>query len=160
MAQKGVMNSQELIDKLNKLEKTTLFIKECFRLYNSSPGMFPRQAIQKNVIHDIEIPENALVQVSWNMVTLNHQVYPFPFVFDIRRFESPGIQSSALTPFSQGRRSCIGENMSMFEIKILIVMFLQQFDFIKNDDVQPNMQQMGLTVNPVDDRLMFIRPKI
>ncbi|KRX04731.1 Cytochrome P450 [Pseudocohnilembus persalinus] len=147
------------VEKLNKLEKTTLFIKESLRLYNSSPGMFPRIAIKENIIDGIKVPLNGIIQISWNSYTMNPNYFQNPHMFDFSRYKAPSQQNKYLTPFSLGRRGCIGENMSMFEIKMLFVMYVKYFDIEQNTDVYPDFQQCGLTINPVEENLVLIRKK-
>lgn len=58
------------------MEKTSLFIKESLRLFNSSPGMFPRRAVEENEIFGIKIPKETIIQVAWNTVNYNEDIYP------------------------------------------------------------------------------------
>ena len=118
-------------DDIAQLEWTDRFLRECMRLFPGAYGM-NRSTRDDEVIAGYHIPAGSWVEVSmWGM---HHSaaVWPDPEVFDPRRFDVPprqfpGSHRYAWMPFGAGPRGCIGMQIAMLEIPIVIAAVLQAF---------------------------------
>lgn len=58
-----------------------------------------------------------------------------------------------LIPFSHGKRSCIGQNLALMEIRVIIANLVRQFDFeLDGDDIDLDL---FVTLKPIELRMKF-----
>ncbi|KIJ23223.1 hypothetical protein M422DRAFT_276244 [Sphaerobolus stellatus SS14] len=80
------------------------------------------------------IPENTTVQMATFSVHQNPKYFaPSPEKFFPERWieEGPGhiLNYAAFLPFSYGPTNCVGKNLAMFEMRIVVCSLLQKFEF-------------------------------
>lgn len=48
--------------------------------------------------------------------------------------------------------------MSLLEIKLMVILFVKKFEFKLNSEIDLKLAK-GLTIYPIDDRLLLVRKK-
>ena len=73
------------------------------------------------------IPKDVRVMTFTTMMHRLPEFWKDPDTFDPERFNKEEARSSpAYVPFSYGRRNCIGKNMAMFEMQLVLYMLLRE----------------------------------
>lgn len=93
---------------------------------------------------------------------LNPRYFPDPLLFNPERWADPSTKNNdpfIFTPFSMGTRSCIGERMSLLEQKIILTLFLKNFDYHITTDIDKIKWVMRTVYQPKDSVFMKISPK-
>jgi cytochrome P450 len=86
------------------------------------------------------------------------EVFINPTEFNPDRWSSPTINNYSYLVFSGGPRACIGEQLAMLEIKLIIIKFVRKFTAVLNPDVPLRMKVFTLNTC-VDDRLIIPNSK-
>jgi len=130
-------------DALHALTVTRQVVDEALRLYPPF-WMIDRIALADDDVCGIRVPAGALVVPYIYGTHHDAAIWPNPESFDPERF-APGRDAErhrfAYLPFGGGPRLCIGNNMALVQILLIIVHLVQRYDFA-----------------PVDDRPIGIRP--
>jgi cytochrome P450 len=118
-------------DEVPQLELTDRFLRESMRLFPGAHGM-NRSTRKDEIIDGYHIPAGSWLEVSIWGIHHSAAVWPEPEVFDPRRFDVPvgqypGGHRYAWMPFGAGPRACIGMQIAMLEIPIVIAAVLQAF---------------------------------
>ena len=118
-------------EEVAQLEWTDRFLRECMRLFPGAYGM-NRSTRDDEILAGYHIPPGSWVEVSMWGIHRSPAVWPEPEVFDPRRFDVPARQFAgssryAWMPFGAGPRGCIGMQIAMLEIPIVIASVLQAF---------------------------------
>lgn len=82
----------------------------------------------------------------------NPELFPQPDMFDPDRFLAPPgtIPSGAWRPFEKGPRCCIGQGLTLIEIKLALVVLCRRFDFsLAYAKGSPSLPLMGEQAYPV-----------
>jgi cytochrome P450 len=132
---------EEIIQQLNgrapsaeevpQLEWTDRFLRESMRLFPGAHGM-NRSTRTDEIIDGRHVPAGSWLEVSIWGIHHSAAVWPEPEVFDPQRFnvgtgQYPGGHRYAWMPFGAGPRACIGMQIAMLEIPIVIAAVLQAF---------------------------------
>jgi cytochrome P450 len=125
---------------LNKLPLTTAVIKETLRMYPTAAAV--RQAPKDTFIeHDGKrYPTGGhLISISHNVLHHQAHLFPEPHQFIPERFlpttttqssrDYGTVDPNAYRPFERGPRNCIGQELVMFETKMVLLLTLREFDF-------------------------------
>jgi cytochrome P450 len=130
---------------LHRLEGTVRVIDEALRLYPPF-WMIDRVALEDDEIGGIHIPAGAMVIPYIYGTHRNPAHWRDVETFDPRRFEanpSKERHSFAYIPFGGGPRTCIGSNLAVMQMLMIVVAFVRKYDFAlaKNEPVaiQPMM---------------------
>lgn len=116
---------------IEHLPWTSRVIREVMRLYPAAHGM-GRSTHGDQVLNGFRIPAGSWVEVSPWGVHHSPEVWVDPDRFDPRRFdvspgEHPGGHRYAWFPFGTGPRACIGMQVALLEIQIVMAAMLQGF---------------------------------
>ncbi|KAK2632756.1 hypothetical protein EUGRSUZ_L01127 [Eucalyptus grandis] len=120
-------------DMIRKMKLLTMVINESLRLYSPVP-LVSREALTDMKFGDLKVPEGVNV---WTMVLTLHtdpEIWgPDSYSFNPGRFAN-GITGACklphlYMPFGVGPRVCLGQNLAMVELKILIAQLLSNFSF-------------------------------
>lgn len=120
-------------DMIRKMKQLTMAINESLRLY-PPVCIVSREALKDMKFGDINIPEGVNV---WTLVTALHtdpEIWgPDSYKFNPDRFAN-GITGACklphlYMPFGVGPRVCLGQNLAVVELKILISLILANFSF-------------------------------
>ena len=116
---------------VDQLPWTGRTIREAMRLYPAAHGM-ARSTHTDEVLDGYRIPAGSWVEVSPWGVHHSPAVWQNPDRFDPRRFDVqpgqfPGGHRYAWFPFGAGPRACIGMQIALLEVQIVIASILQAF---------------------------------
>ncbi|TDZ36950.1 Cytochrome P450 monooxygenase aflN [Colletotrichum spinosum] len=163
---------------LSELRYTTAVIKETMRLY--TPAGSTRSGIRDFYIQNqsTSFPtEGCMIYLAGPALHRDPTYYPMPQEFHPERFLPearpgfPKIPKHAYRPFEQGPRACLGQELAMLELKILLVMLLWEVDFepaYPGDMYCANgipgygeraYQTMMTTAKPKDGLPVVVRPR-
>ena len=148
----NVLTGNELtFDLLNKLEYTTMVIKESMRLYPPA-WVTVREAAKDDVIDGYQIKRLDKVVVSPYAVQRSEKYWDKPDEFDPERFNAANIKSIpkfAYFPFGGGSRLCIGNNFAMMEMQLVTAFMCSKFDFTLPAGFEVETQPF-ITLRPKD----------
>lgn len=136
-------------DGLHKLNYSIQTLYEVMRLYPPF-WMIDRIALQHDEVCGIQIPAGVTVIPYIYGVHHNVDFWENPASFDPDRFErsrSKDRHAFAHIPFGGGPRVCIGQNMAMMQILLIIVTIIREYDFKMTLD-------QTVDINP----MMILRP--
>lgn len=155
---KTVIGDAELsYEQLNKLEYTTMVVKEAMRLYPPAWGIV-RQAAQDDVIDGYKITKGDTIVLSPYAVQRNERVWPEPAKFDPERFSAErgkAIHRYAWFPFGGGARLCIGNNFAMMEMQIIVALVCSKYNFQVPDNFELELEPL-VTLRPKGELPLLI----
>jgi cytochrome P450 len=116
---------------VDRLPWTGRAVREAMRLYPAAHGM-ARSTRGTQILGGYRIPAGSWVEVSPWGVHHSPAVWPDPLRFDPRRFDLPagafpGGHRYAWFPFGAGPRACIGQQIALLEVQLVIATVLQSF---------------------------------
>jgi len=120
-------------DMIRKMKQLTMVINESLRLY-PPVAVVSREALKPMKFGNINVPQGVNV---WTLVVTLHtdpeNWGPDAYKFNPARFAN-GITGACklphlYMPFGVGPRVCLGQNLAMVELKILISLILSNFSF-------------------------------
>ncbi|KAL2486205.1 Cytochrome [Abeliophyllum distichum] len=120
-------------DMIRKMKQLTMAINESLRLY-PPVAVVSREALTNLKFGDLNIPKGVNL---WTLVTTLHtdpDIWgPDSYQFNPERFAN-GITGACkfphlYMPFGVGPRVCLGQNLALVELKILISLILSKFSF-------------------------------
>jgi cytochrome P450 len=132
--------------------------KEVQRLYPVAP-VVGRLVTGADIHHrELVIPQNSIVAV--NLYAMGRQKWidrPLEFMPERWASNAPqvGELKDLLMPFSIGKRSCIGQNLAMMEMKVLAATLFRNFDM---DLIGAVEEELFITLKP-KDLLMKVTPR-
>ncbi|MCJ1301127.1 hypothetical protein MMC08_003926 [Hypocenomyce scalaris] len=127
----GAGSSVPDLSRLQGLTYTNAVISEGLRRYPTIPGTMPRTVTSSSItLGGFRLPRNTIVGAQNFSIHLSEDYFPDPEKFDPDRFlgDSQKKAREALNPFSEGPRGCIGRNLAMLEMQIVVPMFFKYFD--------------------------------
>lgn len=92
-------------------------------------------------------------------IYLTHQredLYPEPKLFKPERFLEKQFSSYEFLPFGGGARSCIGQALAQFEIKLVLATILSNYQLTLVDNRPERPQRRGFTLSPASGVKMLI----
>jgi cytochrome P450 len=118
-------------DEVLQLKWTDRFLRESMRLFPGAHGM-NRSTPNDEIINGYYIPAGSWLEVSIWGIHHSAAVWPEPEIFDPWRFDVPagqfpGGHRYAWMPFGAGPRACIGMQIAMLEIPIVLAAVLGAF---------------------------------
>ncbi|KAL9177111.1 hypothetical protein ABFS82_01G037300 [Erythranthe guttata] len=121
------------LDMLRKMKKLNMVIQETLRLYPPAPTL-SREALEDMQIGDLWVPQGVIL---WTMVATLHTDTdtwgPDALEFKPQRFKNGIVGAckspSSYMPFGYGPRVCIGQQLAMVELKLLMSLILSSFSF-------------------------------
>jgi cytochrome P450 len=131
---------------LHQLEATMRVIDEALRLYPPF-WMIDRIALKDDEIGGVGIPAGTLVIPYIYGTHRNPAHWKDVDSFDPRRFvpdRSKDRHPFAYIPFGGGPRTCIGSNMAIMQILLIVSAFVQKYDFTLAKDAPVEIQPMML----------------
>lgn len=133
-------------DKLTALEHTNRVILEALRLYPPF-WMIDRMAMGDDKIEGVHIPAGTMVIPYIYGTHRNPGLWRDPDVFDPSRFERDKVKARhpfSYIPFGGGPRVCIGNNMAILQILLIVVTLLRRYDFMPVDPAPVGISPMML----------------
>jgi cytochrome P450 len=123
----GVVTASDIAN----LSWTVRSVQEAMRLYPAAHSI-GRSNIKDEVLNGYRIPAGSAVVVSPWAVHRSPEIWPAPEAFDPRRFDvpagqHPGGHKYAWFPFGAGPHACIGMQLAMQEMPIVLATILQTY---------------------------------
>lgn len=131
---------------LHQLEGTVRVIDEALRLYPPF-WMIDRIALEDDEIGGVHIPAGAMVIPYIYGTHRNPAHWQDVETFDPRRFERERRKERhpfAYIPFGSGPRMCIGSNLAVMQMLMIVVAFVKKYDFALTNDSPVAIQPMML----------------
>ncbi|KAF8368024.1 hypothetical protein PRIPAC_85853 [Pristionchus pacificus] len=130
-------------DDQKQLPYTCAFLQEIYRLGNVLPINFLRMTTQDTEVEGRRIPSGTTVLPQFSMVHSDPKEFERPDLFCPERHvdgEGQFIKDPRITPFSVGKRACLGETLARMEIFILFATFVQHCHFTPVGKVPPTVE--------------------
>uniref|UniRef100_A0A0D9XWB6 RING-type E3 ubiquitin transferase n=1 Tax=Leersia perrieri TaxID=77586 RepID=A0A0D9XWB6_9ORYZ len=121
------------IDALRRLKIVRMVIQETLRLYPPASLMM-REALSDVKLGNIDVPRGTIVQVPRLLLHLDKNAWGADAdEFRPERFAN-GVAAACgaahmYVPFGHGPRTCVGQNLAMAELKVVLVRLLTNFAF-------------------------------
>ena len=131
---------------LHQLEGTVRVIDEALRLYPPF-WMIDRIALEDDEVGGVHIPAGAMVIPYIYGTHRNPAHWQDVETFDPRRFQRERRKERnpfAYIPFGSGPRMCIGSNMAVMQMLMIVVAFVKKYDFALTNDNPVAIQPMML----------------
>ncbi|KAK4071772.1 uncharacterized protein Triagg1_6010 [Trichoderma aggressivum f. europaeum] len=148
----------ESISTLRNLPYLNAVIKETFRLYPTINSSLPRVLNEPMKIHGIDLPVGTVVNMQNFVHHRDPAVFSDPELFNPERWlSSHADMESALTPFSLGRRACLGLNLAWDELYIAVSSVFRNLELRLGDemtDVDMELEDR-FNIAPVGRKLML-----
>lgn len=112
----------------------TMVIQETLRLYPPASLMM-REALTDVKIGGLDVPGGTIIQVARSMLHQDKDAWgPDAAEFHPDRFAN-GVAAACrpahmYMPFGHGPRTCIGQNLAMVELKVVLARLLSRFAFV------------------------------
>ncbi|WP_341529629.1 cytochrome P450 [Nostoc sp. UHCC 0302] len=132
---------QPTFDDLPKLNYTKLIVQETLRMYPPF-WVIGREAIEDDVVGGVHIPAKSMLLFNIYGVQHNPQYWDNPEGFDPERFTPERARNrvgAAFIPFSIGPRACLGYNLSIMQIQLVIALVAQAYrlELVPGHPVEP-----------------------
>jgi cytochrome P450 len=116
---------------LRDLPYVSMLVNEVLRLYPTTWSLL-REAVQDDQIDGFHIPADSMILMDCYLTHRLPQYWPHPERFDPERFSperSAGRPRFAYFPFGGGPRQCIGNELALMEIKMILIRMVQLYRF-------------------------------
>ncbi|KAL5203539.1 hypothetical protein ABZP36_008410 [Zizania latifolia] len=139
------------VDALRRLKIVTMVIQETLRLYPPASLMM-REALTDVKLGNVDVPRGTIVQVPRLMLHLDKDAWgPDADEFRPDRFAN-GVAAACkaahmYVPFGHGPRICIGQNLAMAELKVVLARLLSKFAFSPSPSYR-HAPAFRLTIEP------------
>lgn len=114
---------------LKQMPYTLRVVKETLRLYPAAP-IYARDAVAADELDGVRVPASATMMLSPYLTHRHPDFWPDPERFDPDRWhpeQEAARHPFAFHPFASGQRVCLGNNFSLFESHVLVVMLARHF---------------------------------
>jgi cytochrome P450 len=143
---------------LPRLRYTRLVLAEGMRLYPPT-WVTARTPLAEEEIGGYRIPPHAVLLVSPYVLQRHPTFWEHPARFDPERFtpeRAAGRSRFAYFPFGGGPRRCIGQNLAVLEMMVILAMMAQTYELrlVPGHPVEPDAL---MTLRPRDGILMTLR---
>jgi cytochrome P450 len=126
--------------KLSSCRYLTAFLQETMRMAPPFGANANREVLPGGTTVDGKyLPEGSLVSSAVWAMQYNPEYYPEPLAFFPERWivgesteESVALAESAFSTFSTGPRGCVGKNMAMLEMRIVVAKLIWKFEMRKD----------------------------
>jgi cytochrome P450 len=113
---------------IEQMPLLTMFLKESMRL-RPPAWSFGRLTLEKDHIHGHEISPDDLITISPFLIHHNPAIWTDPEKFDPTRFEKGKVHHPfGYIPFGGGKRVCLGIELAMLEMRMILAGVLNKYD--------------------------------
>ncbi|KAJ3301233.1 Cytochrome P450 4d2 [Kappamyces sp. JEL0829] len=130
---------------LSAIPQLENFIKEVQRLHPVVSVVSRKNTVECRVMGHT-FPPGTSFSVNIRGIHRNELYYKDPLEFIPDRWNDPTLNPNALVPFSDGPHHCIGKKMALIEIRIILVMLLQSFEFHKLEQTVVSTQRITTSI--------------
>ncbi|XP_049391881.1 cytochrome P450 71AU50-like [Solanum stenotomum] len=129
VGQKGIVEEKDL----ENLDYLNMVIKEGFRLHPVAPLLLPHESIEDCTLDGFHIPKGSRVLVNVWAIRRDPDVWHEPKKFIPEWFVESTIdvrgQNFQLLPFGFGRRSCLGLQLGLTIVRLVVAQLVHSFDW-------------------------------
>ncbi|KAJ1733401.1 hypothetical protein LPJ61_001577 [Coemansia biformis] len=113
----------------HRLPYLTAVISESLRVLSPAPSILPRIAPAGGVrLGGYYMPAGTWICCAMSAVHRNPGVFPSPHTFNPDRFVGDGSEKHSLLAFSTGVRACLGRNLALVEMHVVLANLLRDYD--------------------------------
>jgi len=149
-------------DQLKEMDYLHNCLKETLRLFPPAPVMV-RKAKQDIVVNGFNIPKDSTLGLWVYTIHRDPKYWENPDTFDPDRFRDENKHKRhryAWIPFSLGPRQCIGNNLALMEMKMMIIRVVQKFQILSDPNAEkPNSPYMSIVVQPHPKSSIILQPR-
>lgn len=131
-----------------RLPYLTAVCNEVLRIHPPVPFTFSRIVREDMEIMGWEFPKGSRVAGCIYLLHQREDLYPRPDEFRPERFLERKFSISEFMPFGAGARRCVGEALSMLEIKVAIATLLSAYEFALADERREKPVRRGVILTP------------
>lgn len=148
-------------DRAAELTYTRMVVDESLRMYPPI-WIFPRAAVGPDTLGGYGIEAGSSILLSPLASHHNPRHWDNPVAFDPYRFTPQAVRERprmAYLPFGAGPRQCVGNNMALLELRIIVAMINQRFrlNLVPGDSLQYGSPVISL--RPLRDVMVRLRPR-
>ncbi|XP_029128469.1 cytochrome P450 734A1-like [Cajanus cajan] len=123
-------NALPTSETLSELKLMNLILQETLRLY-PNPGALVRQASKRVQLGNIDIPAGTQLYLSITSTHRDTELWGEDALeFNPMRFVEPRKNLAPYFPFGLGPNYCVGQNLALVEMKVVLAMVLQRYSFV------------------------------
>lgn len=133
--EKGELN----MDGVENSEYVDKWVKETLRLFNPVARQFGRIANKDLTFRGVKVRKGDYLMLLFTGMNFEESVFPKPNEFNLERFSKENekaIPKYQFTPFSIGKRTCLGKYLGELMVKLLVTEFYKFYEFEKPADVE------------------------
>uniref|UniRef100_A0A914Q212 Cytochrome P450 n=1 Tax=Panagrolaimus davidi TaxID=227884 RepID=A0A914Q212_9BILA len=119
-----------------KLPYLNACLQEIQRITVVAPINLFHRTSEEITIDGYNIPKDTIIIPEFEMVHKDEKQFPDPWKFDPTRFldaKNNFVKDDRLTPFSVGKRACVGEALARMELFIFAATFFHRFEFLPEE---------------------------
>lgn len=117
-----------------------------------------RVVVEPFTIDGFEFKKGDAFRLGLGMTMTNVKYFDDPWEFKPERFNSPLEHPNAFMPFSGGPRNCIGQHMSMMEVRVALVDILKKYKLERTKE-EFHMSMRVFLNNPINHNLVKFVPR-
>jgi cytochrome P450 len=136
------------VDNFKKLPYLDNVILETSRIFTSAPGMFTRETNEDTIIGGVAVKKGTLLDFGWLSIFYNPELFENPHEFIPERWEKEEYkqrQQLVSMIFSGGPRSCLGKNLALVEMRVMMIKFVQRYEQLAEAGRKKRAFDLGLT---------------
>lgn len=135
------------------------FIHESMRIYPVA-HTYGREAIEDVEIGGYPCKKGDLFIISPYAIQRHPAIYPDPEVFDPERF-APDQRGNRYTfvPFGAGLRKCLGKNLAILEMMIILSLIIHKFEFYLPEDHPPIEPEALSSLRPKNGLYLIMKKR-
>lgn len=138
-----VRNASDDLITIKNLPYLNAVIKEAFRLYPTIISTLPRVLDEPLEVESHVLPPGTVVGMQNLVHHRDPDVFPEPEQFSPERWlSSTKDMEAALTPFSIGRRSCVGQNLAWLELHLALYLIFSRVELRLSEQMQESDMEM------------------
>lgn len=134
--------------------------RETLRIYPVAMTTFPRILTSSMEIMGYDFPAKTTLLPCIYLVHHREDLYPEANQFKPERFLSKSFSNAEFFPFGGGNRRCIGSELAMLEMKLVLATTLSKFKFRLANHRQVKPVRRGLTIAPPNNLKVLVEDRI
>ena len=130
------------------MDFTLAVLKETLRLHTVVP-VVTRTCVKDDVLGGYAVPRGATIVLGLEACHHDPAVWPDPLRFDPERFTGgKPIADFSFVPFIDGVRNCLGQHLALLEVRTVLGLLLQRYDFAPLTDREGERASAVIPIAP------------